>query len=1634
MSTDTNAPVQFVSFADAGSRLVCGYTDGEIRLYNGYQDTSPKLLASPMPGAQLIELLPNPGDRSELCLLVYASQGATDAGGTCHILDVRTGNWLAQLPEAGVTSAAWSTKGKQLVAGLRSGEMVQMTPEGDVKARMGPPPEADRSLFVKDVRWLENHVFLTTYNTISDEPVHEYDVFVVLRDPKTQACTYAAFPLDVAPPFGDVEREGKRYAATLRAWSKEKHLVFLASAPSTDVGVLGCQTDVSGPSAWNALELEDTSRPVLPFSSVDESSDTSPVGLAFDLTATEPVEDPNAAAKGEDPSTTLPATPILLVYTSDGVLLAYNVINTQATEPYPGMVRCVTGQDAPDASERPSAGATAFGSPTPAFGATSTPSAAPAFGATSTPNSTPAYGAPSKPGVTAPAFGATSTPGSTAFSKPTFGQTSSTGGFSAFGGGNAAFGTMGSAFGSNSAKSEKAVPAFGSTAPSAFGGTSTPSAFGQPTFGQSSAFGSQVSRPSAFGGFSSESTLGGSSQPAFGQASAFGNPSTFGRPTSSNGQTGSAFSTMSEKSSGFGAVSSSNNGSVFGSGGTFDKGKPAFAGATPAPKPVPGSNLEAEMHEEPSDDAFSFGSLNDIVSGKPSENASKSNTLANQSQTTAFGSDTTSQKPSAGFAFGQPRDDNPKGTSAFSFAKANETSSNAPQSSSAIEADTQKTYAAQSASPFSFAKADKPDKGQSSENKAKQSELPDTKSEEEADDVKASKSPFSFSFSKSSEDKEVSLSTSGQTQKLGTEESQDASASGKDNAAAKAEEDNRKSLSTGLDSQSSQNMQNADKLLAEKEGETNTVMQMDSKSAESKAEKDLKSKEDTPDPSAFSSSKENHGYKPGQENLASTLSFFKPKEEKPTFSLAGMDSKPRGEKPETPAFSFAKPDDKSKGEKSAAPSFSFASANDKLKNEKPAAPAFSFAKSNEQPTAPTFSFAKPDDSPKDKKPEAPAFSFAKPDDKPKDEKPTAPVFSFAKPDAKTKDEKATAAFSFVKPDAKTKDEKSVAPAFSLAKPNDNAKETLDKPAFSFARPDNKSNDQKSAQSAFSLPNPEDKPKDEKPAVPTFSFSKPNEKPRDAMFSAPPFSFTKPDDKPKDEKPAAPALAFAEPHEKPKDGKPVASAFSLAQPDKQPPSPAFSFVKQEKPQASSPELSPSRSILLRDIKVPSIHQPSPSTPSVSEDGELQREFVKIYLSLNAELETLQEGATETASFYRSLQSASGQKQVGDLESETWTFGDLQTLPIMARQLHASIEKADHDIVEHQQRVASIQSIQLKAEIKRDETARFLRARKDPSFAKRVHVRHLGPEHVENQQRLRRTTHVVRERMHELDDYLASIKTSLANERTGRSPLHAPSLDSVYRSAEHISCLAARRLAELDKLGLELREFYPQAARPMMRAEHVPWTTPRKTSSTLDSLDALHATLPEPVEDNHEEEQAAHRAAMESVLQARPAPLITQAPLHTTRPQGDAPMPVQEPLSLRSARMRDAWAPKAAPKEEAAPVHQESVPQPSRGDFLATKTPSGVQTSQPSPAISPLTFVSSLTSNKQALQPQGASQYTTFEGLVPPRRASPPSQLTLDEFVEQDDGYGDEDYDDYGEDEDDEDDYEEEEEEDRIDDVD
>ena len=1534
--------VLFVMFGNSDSLLLAATSHGLILIWETMSLRSsppaPRTVAPPRHDASRVHMIaPNPGDKSSLCAVVYGMDLLSHENGSAHMLDLLKGEWVNILPAHNVTSVSWSARGKQLVLGVKTGEIIQFTPEGDVKAVL-PPPESDRPLYVEDVQWLENHVFLVTYNTCSStpepEPIHENEVYVLYRDAKSNSLTFAAFPYDVSPPFGDRTRWGYRYTCMLRDWSPMKHFVFMTCSASTDVGVLGFKD------GWKALVLEETSRPVLPFLSGDDFCDSSPMALALDLTAEDPVPDPNAAEKGEDPSATLPATPILYIYTNDGVLLGYHVIYTETDKPYPGMI---TGQGA--ISHSPNASTNVSASIPPAF--------AESVHGSTTPNRTPTFGSTSAFGaVSQPAFGSTSA----------FGQQSSFG--SAFSNGSpfSKFSASGAtAFGGGNALGQKQMPASGQSTQPPSG--PAPGQSSEPAFGSTSAFG-QLQKPT----FGAASTFARAQKPITGSNSAFGQ---FSQQGTASGLGPTAFSALSNKQNAFGSVSS--QGSVFGSGGSFDTGKPAFASVTPAPKALPKSE-EPVDEDAPKDSTFSFGGLSDMLSKSNTPMSSQPSANLNLSHQAKFPSEISQNS--------EPSKATPSVLS--------ESSSKASQNDSdnLEKAESQNFENLESATVD--AKQDEAHEG----NFASLHDTPTVQKSEQADKVtfdlfKGKQENQTSSFNKSGEGiKETEISPI-------------------------------KAAGNNLDA----SLSTLAKPSEEKPKEPAFSIAKPS---------DERPKEST---SFFA--------QPTEKPKESAFSFSKPFEEKPKESAFSF-AKPTAEKPKESAFTFNKPSE----EKAKQTAFSF----NKPFEEKPKESAFSFNKpSEEKPKVPAFSFAKPPE----EKPKESAFSFAKPSE----EKAKEPALSFAKPTAENLKE---SAFSFNKPSeekpkesafsfAKLSEEKAKEPAFSFAKPT---AENLKESAFSFAKPVeekpkesafffNKPSDEKPKEPAFSF----NKPSEEKPKVPAFSFNKPfEEKPKEAAFSF---------NKPSEEKPKESAFSF----NKPSEEKPKESAFSFNKPsDEKPKEPAFSFAKpvEEKPKESafsfakppeekleknkttgsdtevfSHKASPERLIESQKLSkgsefgtnhaaepssnalvdnelpaigvslaesVPQIDLTQVADPNVpKEDDELKQEFVKIYAILEEELRTLRRQTKQSTDFFKRLRIPStSPKSVDDLSNaDAWVFGDVQSLSSLTSEFLQAVIESEDQVAETRKHIASIESVQLKSEVKREEIARFLRARQDPDFAKMVRVRHLGPEQLENQTRLRRSSHLVRERLSELGEYFNGLQKSTLNAKQGQTTLRAPTLDTIYRSADNIGRLVSARIRELDKMGQDVDAAVPRST---VRAR-----TPHSPARPLDNMADLDTALPEVSEITGINQAGMMHDICDAIWESKKTPVVTRA----SQTKFISSVPYQmSPIVLHCSQ---------APTCQKAPVQESDkgkqsetlvMTEPSTKNFLATATPNGIHAHSPmqprqkvTSAFQRLSTLPTLTSHSN---PTSSAQYTTFEGLVGPQptASSETRDLTLEEFIAQD----------------------------------
>ncbi|KAL8715842.1 MAG: hypothetical protein Q9220_000509 [cf. Caloplaca sp. 1 TL-2023] len=499
----------------------------------------------------------------------------------------------------GVSCVSWSPKGKQLVAGLGNGTCCQLTPDGTPKAEIPLPPNIEGDQHVSALSWLENDLFLLAHTvTTNDETMIPGTTFnVVTRQSQPQIFyTFRKLP-DPSPPFGMNRSPPYQFMQRLRNFPPDlSDLIVVASTASADVGLvtrsetaLTSEVDIEKITKvfTTTTMANDTRRASLPMA--EDLSDTSPIGMAFDLSATEKVARPLPNEEMDESNGPLPA---LMLLNNEGLLTSWWIVYADSIRQgttYPGLnvaagsqtqqqtaksmspVPTATKQNIPSSfapgnlanlQSQPSAFSA---TPTPAFGSTGLGSA---FGAPSTLGSKPSlWGSGTSNGGLSQGTGAT-------FGQPAFGSSTQLGMSS----GGAAFGTPG---GIADRPSPWGAPSSGSqTAGSAFGQTANLGATSGSTFGSGTA-----SNAASSGGFASFAKA-----PGFAAAAAqTGGFSSFAQP-----RPGAAVDSGMDTDSAFGGVAKDAEtapGSF--SGGRFTLGS-TFKGdgtsATDAPRPATTAN------------------------------------------------------------------------------------------------------------------------------------------------------------------------------------------------------------------------------------------------------------------------------------------------------------------------------------------------------------------------------------------------------------------------------------------------------------------------------------------------------------------------------------------------------------------------------------------------------------------------------------------------------------------------------------------------------------------------------------------------------------------------------------------------------------------------------------------------------------------------------------------------------------------------------------------------------------------------------------------------------------------------------------------------------------------------------------
>ncbi|KAG9095083.1 hypothetical protein FRC07_011152 [Ceratobasidium sp. 392] len=244
-----------------------------------------------------------------------------------------------------------------------------------------------------------------------------------------------------------------------------------------------------------------------------------------------------------------------------------------------------------------------------------------------------------------------------------------------------------------------------------------------------------------------------------------------------------------------------------------------------------------------------------------------------------------------------------------------------------------------------------------------------------------------------------------------------------------------------------------------------------------------------------------------------------------------------------------------------------------------------------------------------------------------------------------------------------------------------------------------------------------------------------------------------------------------------------------------PAPAPSMFSGFKPQATT--AAPSKA------SVPVFAAPAmptgPTTPQAPL-SHVEAEFNKLLEQMATEFDKLRQDTVALQE--RHAQKARAGISLPNLQSTSdprkWGLGDLKALKqvtsLVAKEVN-QLQGLNKDFISQ---VTELQPGAEKVHAKKNEIARYLKAKKDPKYTRLLKSRTSSPEHVESQTKLRKSIQVVRERTRQLEDFMATQKARLQKQKEGRREFKVPSLDTINRTLRNIDVALAQKTDEIAAL--------------------------------------------------------------------------------------------------------------------------------------------------------------------------------------------------------------------------------------------
>ncbi|KIJ52655.1 hypothetical protein M422DRAFT_26225 [Sphaerobolus stellatus SS14] len=299
--------------------------------------------------------------------------------------------------------------------------------------------------------------------------------------------------------------------------------------------------------------------------------------------------------------------------------------------------------------------------------------------------------------------------------------------------------------------------------------------------------------------------------------------------------------------------------------------------------------------------------------------------------------------------------------------------------------------------------------------------------------------------------------------------------------------------------------------------------------------------------------------------------------------------------------------------------------------------------------------------------------------------------------------------------------------------------------------------------------------------------------------------------------------------------------------------------------------------------------------------LQAEFVRAYDEINEDVAKLKMQAGYLADLLPILSGNRGMEAVTrgeiDFKPGTYSLGESKTFRILLDRLRKDVASLLEQGKAEKRLLQNLQNLALISETKKEELARWVRAREDPDFAKTLKPRSLGPEHAENQINLRKALQVTHDRVQQCEDQLEVLKKRLEEEKSGRISMRPPSLDTIDRTCRNIQLALEERSKVIQQLNSRIEAMSPSTSKRFQTsqiASPVPSTVaPPYANLAAAALNSERSSL----------------KLRNTLLNARKRPLLTTRVVDYKAPEPEHPHVKEIKIEEAVQRPTDLFAPES-----------------------------------------------------------------------------------------------------------------------------